>query len=348
MKKALIVTFGSILAAGAMANAFADHKDFINQSSVWIEGNYTKSTNNGLSYGDYIFLNDEVLLGIGNNARRPLFVSMDREFDYALGFTYHFPCTHTRFFVSYDHFNDGQNASAENIINLGLAPNFDPYLPSNGSAYAEHDADTFKLGFNHMLHHGARFSINLGGFFEYDKVRRTVNETTVAIDDSDPAVVQRASRYTYNKVKGWGPGVGIMTRSIPSGCHPCWGVFMGANASLLYVDNDYQQTFTSTDDNRFYLYDPEETQSIVGKLDIEFGINYARILKGDLCGALVDISLGLRYMNMFNVFKNGNTYGQPYLINPGFNMNSAITLGYPNDWGRVGPFLKFKIGGAQA
>jgi hypothetical protein len=62
-----------------------------------------------------------------------------------------------------------------------------------------------------------------------------------------------------------------------------------------------------------------------------------------------DISLGMRYLNLFNALKNGNTAFNP---NAGANnnvvANFAPNLGPAQDWGRYGPFLRFKLGGAYS
>jgi hypothetical protein len=58
------------------------------------------------------------------------------------------------------------------------------------------------------------------------------------------------------------------------------------------------------------------------------------------------VSLGMRYMNMFNAFKNGNVaYNNGPAVNaPGL----PVYLGGSNDFGRIGPFLQVRLGGADA
>jgi hypothetical protein len=62
-----------------------------------------------------------------------------------------------------------------------------------------------------------------------------------------------------------------------------------------------------------------------------------------------DMDLGMRYMNMFNVLKNGATAFNP---NAGANNDVANDfaprLGAAFDWGRYGPFLRFSVGGADS
>ncbi len=59
-------------------------------------------------------------------------------------------------------------------------------------------------------------------------------------------------------------------------------------------------------------------------------------------------ALGLRYNNVVNAFKGGNT--QLNTTNAATNVNTgfAITTGLPSDFGRFGPFLRFSIGGANS
>lgn len=338
MNKALKVTFGTVVAVSMMAaaTASAHEGDIAHRSAVYVSANNTKSTNNGLSVGEQLFVPP---VGVLDNSSNHKFLDPESSWDWGVGFSYHIPHSQTRFFMHYDHYNDNNSNDDEVLV----VRNFGDISPE--VAGVQHRADEFRIGFNHMFRSTPRFSFNLGAFFEYDKVSRNINEIA-----ADGGVV--IGRDTYNQVKGWGPGVGVMTRATPSICHPSWGIFVGANTSMIYAENKYRQqaiTNVAIPSTLVYSYNPDESHSLVGKLDISFGIDYARILCSDMGKVMFDVALGMRYMNMFNVFKNGNTAWSTSVYNAtGFQPDFATYLGGSNDWGRMGPFIKFKIGGANA
>jgi hypothetical protein len=65
-------------------------------------------------------------------------------------------------------------------------------------------------------------------------------------------------------------------------------------------------------------------------------------------------------MNIVNAFKMGNTVGESLVVNNSaallldsqFSTSSSESnypiFGVPADWGRVGPYLRFSIGGENA
>jgi len=152
-----------------------------------------------------------------------------------------------------------------------------------------------------------------------------------------------------NTLRGVGPGIGAMGRAYPiHGC-PQWSVFAGLMTSVLYGRHQFTEIFFSSNSGNFYIYNPEESKALVGKLDIQFGLNYHHSLRHEMHGMKWDITLGMRYMNMFNALKNGNTAWQPNANGNGGNIqNFSANLGPAQDWGRYGPFLKFMIGGAHS
>lgn len=341
MKNALKVTFGTMLAVSMVApNIAAAHEHFnTNHFAVWGDATYTKPSNNGLSVGDQLFANvggNSGGAGAFDGGRRHVFIQPDMEFDYALGISYRMPHTHTRLFFSYDHYdNDVDDQGDVDIRNLGIFP------PAATQGIAQYDVHSheFRLGAVHDLHFGDRFCLDLLAFFEYDKVRQTLNESIF-----QTGTVR--ARETEGKIQGFGPGVGFMTRWYAHSPH--WHVFAGANTTLIAGENHYSQTFFE-DSGNFYIYEPDESDSIVGKIDINFGLNYRCAFRHEMHGMVWDVSLGMRYMNMFNAFKNGNT-----AFNPNAGVNNTVVadfapnLGMPQDWGRYGPFLRFKIGGAHS
>jgi len=335
MKKALKVTFGTMLAMSMIGQANAhfipQHPE--NFIAVWVEGTYTKPSNNGLSVGDLLFANPNLFDG----GHRHTFLAPDNQWDYALGFSYRLPCQNTRLFFHYDHYDADDSKGDIDIRNLSFAP---PPQTQEVATINEH-SNEFRFGAIHDLHFGDYFSLDLLAFLEYDKLRLTLNETI-----SQAGII--GARETENKVRGFGPGVGFMTRWYAH--NPHWHIFAGATTAILAADNDYHQTFlTSAVPPGFYNYDPEESDSLVGKLDINFGINYRCAFRHYFCGAIWDISLGMRYMNIFNAIKNGNTVYNPNAFDDaGTPINFSPNLGFPQDWGRWGPFLKFKIGGKDS
>lgn len=331
MKKVLKVTFGTMLAAGLVTSAFAGESELRQRGAVWVTGTYTESSNNGASYGD--IQQSPTVVANFDGERRHVFVDPDLEFDYALGFSYHFCGTETRLFVSYDHFSDHNDSTNVNVRNLNLTP------PSAAYGKVTNHADEVRIGLTHSLIFSRRFEFDLSGFFEWDEVKRDIDE---AIRSGNAF----ATRNSHNDVQGWGPGIGARARTAPFRCYPNVGFFVGGNAALLWADTNYEViAFDST--GLTYHYDPEETESVVGKLDISFGLNYTKCFR-DMSGMLVDIALGVRYMNMFNVFKNGNAYFNPVYANSNAISFAANIGSAANDWGRVGPFLTFAIGGADA
>lgn len=377
MKKMLKVTFGTMIAVGmaASGSAFAakdtapapadeqaehahhhhhhghhhhhhhghhhhHHYDPLNNVAAWVEGTYTKPSNNALSVGDLLLATSP---GNFDGGRRHTFLEPDMEWDYAVGLTYRMPHTHSRLFFSYDHYeNDDDTKGDIDVRNIGLQP----APQTNGVASVDLHSNEFRLGVIHDLHFGDHFCLDLLAFFEYDKVRQTTEEFNSANGITN-------SRETENKVKGFGPGVGFMTRWYAH--NPHWHIFAGANTIMVATDNDYSTSFTGATVggvNTFYLYEPEESHSLVGKIDINFGINYRCAFRHEMHGIAWDVSLGMRYMNMFNAFKNGNTAWQPDARlqgNGAFGPAAfAANLGPAQDWGRYGPFLKFKLGGAHS
>ncbi len=368
MKKAFKATFGSLLALGVVLPSAVlahSHNDPFLHLAAWVEGTYYKPSNNGLSVGDQLFANtggSPSGAGLFDGGRRAVFLEPDNDFDYALGFSYHMPHSQTRLFFSYDHYNNDIDDNGQiDVRNLGISPGVVPDVPAgNGAAgttfgISSYDLSSheFRVGAIHDLHFGDRFCLDLLAFLEYDKLRQTLHERITGMTIGIPAGVAPAVpaapinrvRETESKLRGFGPGVGLMTRWYSH--HPHWHVFFGGNATLLTADNDYSQTFFATPTD-FYIYEPEETDSVVGKLDILFGINYHCALH-EMHGMQWDISLGMHSLNLFYAFKNGNTAFSPNGgAGAGVPNNFTPNLGVPQDWSRFGPFLKFRVGGHQA
>ncbi len=340
MKKALKVTFGTLLAVSMAAPIAASaHDVWYNNIAVWGDVTYMKPTNNGLSVGDYALPPAPAAF---DGARNHFFLEPENELDWGFGVSARVWGAHTRLFMSYDHFQADHDRQGDiNIRNLGVV------APStyNTSEY-DLNAHEFRVGAVHDLHFGDHFCLDVLAFIEYDRVRQNFTEVINRNNNQDIR-----ARETENLVKGLGPGIGFMSRWYAS--NPHWHVFAGVNTVLVKTENEYFQTFTVLADNgspanvgNGYDYQPFDTDSIVGKLDIKFGINYHCAFRREMQGAKWDVALGMRYMNMFNVFKNGNTAYQVF----GDQNARPIPdmppyLGAAQDWGKWGPFLRFQIGG---
>jgi len=364
MKKIL---FGAIIAA----NVTAVHaiENFWRYMTVSATGTYTKSTNNGLSVGDMITTNSAGALnfpagnspaGTMDGGRRWIFVDPSFEGDYALGLAYRFRGTNTRLFASYDHFNDSEGKDANSIRNLGYE--FGGVPPVGGGTVADtrgftearHRSDELRIGFvNHVPVH-PRVTLDSSFFFEYDRVNRTIDESIQGVDATGVVVAaQTAVRSTKNRVSGWGPGLSAATHIRPFNGHYLspFGFFAGLKTIMIYTDNDFDQVYQSAQ-GPYYGYTADSTNSLVGKLDITFGVDMNGCVCSNLGGLPLNIALGMRYMNMFNVFKNGNAAFNPVEVAAGAPAAAvfrsfAASSGPSNDWGRIGPFLQFRLGGSR-
>lgn len=349
MKKALQVTFGAVMAIG-LVGAVSAHDATVARTAVLLTGTYSKVTNNGLTYGDVLLAGVPAANDIqGDGFRRHAFVDPDWEIDFGVGLTHRFCGSNTRFFAYWDHFRADDNASTSGIRNLGLNPNAAGVI-TNGGMEVESKSDELRLGLSRGLQFGHHFSLDLGGFFEWDKVERNTEERVSGGVTGGGIPVRNRFRSTENEMQGFGPGVAVMARAFPSHDYRHFSVFMGAMTTLLYVNNEFDQTFFNGD-QLVYEYQPDDTKSVVGKLDISFGIDYCNRIHTDHTGMSVGVSLGMRYMNIFNAFKNGNVaYNTPIqlgAINPALEGTPAYT-GASSDFGRIGPFLQVRLGGADA
>jgi len=292
---------------------------------------YTEASNNGLSVGDATLLPVAPAVAINRNAQ---FIDSDMELDYGLGFTYRMgDNSDTRLFFDWDRFDWGRTTSVANTLNIGIGPLANA---RNGSGWVDHDYDQFRFGVNHALHFGDKLDLTLNGFFDYTKIERDVHEFAY-----NATANQNHYRHTHDEMSGWGPGFGAMARVTPFDVCPQVGLFGGMNTTLLYVDNEFYQTQNQADVNVFNNR-PEDSNSIVAKFDAEFGVDYRKLFQTSWAPIMFQAALGLRYNNVVNAFKGGNTQLNVVAA------NNAVTTGLPTDFGRYGPFLRFSIGGANS
>lgn len=331
MKTALKVAIGSLLAVGSISNAMADFGGRVSGAATLT---YTEASNNGLSIGD-------IRIVAGNDdQRRAQFLEPEFTADYALELTYRVQNTDTRLFVSYDHFSDDEETLAEQVSHLGFGAAFS----SANNARAEHDSQEFRFGARHVLHFGNRFDMQLNGFVDYHKLERDVFE-----DVRNGALIRQ--RHIVDEMRGWGPGFGAQGRVQLMANNPCWGLSGGANVSLLYVDNEYVQTFrdeTGAFENNGYSHvNPQDSKSVVTKVDTHLALDFTRGVKSDMANFLLSVVLGVKYQNINNALKNTNT-GWSSAATGVADSDDSLHVANPVDWGRMGPFLQVRLGGRHA
>jgi hypothetical protein len=340
MKTAIKLTFGTMLVAAMAAPAQASFG-----SRIAVNGTltYTEASNNGLSIGD------SGLFPAGGYppVRVAEFIDPDMELDYGLGFTYRMGNnSDTRLFFDWDGYGTGRSASVPNAHNLGNAIAAAANLYS-GSGHVETDYDQFRLGVTHALHFGDKLDLTLNGFFDYTKIERDLNEFSTVTTAANVSTTH--FRHTHDEMSGWGPGFGAMARVTPFDVCPQVGLFGGMNGTLLYVDNEfYQQQNTSNNNAVGYVFDPEDSNSIVAKFDAEFGVDYRKLFQTSWAPIMFQAALGVRYNNVVNAFKGGNTQLNGGNVIADQNLGVAITTGLPTDFGRFGPFLRISLGGENS
>lgn len=349
MKKVFKKTLGSLCLIALTSAVWANEFDLFQQSAIWATGNYTQGSNNGESYGDVLQTQVNPISNLGDGGRRHVFVDNDAKFNYGLGYSYHIANSQTRFFVNYDHFVDGDSSSDDYIRNIDVDPaTVVPPTRTDGSGYVSHRTDELRLGLIQTLKFMPCFDLDIAGFVEWDRLKRKMDQYV-----SQAGITGPSSLHIEDRVQGWGLGIGSRARTRPFRCYPSIAFFMEGNTALIWGANEFEeQAFDAqqtSPGNLLYSYDPEKTRSMVGKIDISLGVNYNRHF-AQWCDVALDVTLGLKYLNVFNAFKNGNTYSNPlyYSTQNPAAVNYAANLGYPNDWGRIGPFLTFAIGGVDA
>ena len=328
MKKALTVTLGTVLAANMAAAIAHDSTSFLDRTAVHVNGTYTRAMQNGLAYANVLQQPAPAgALSPNEGMRRHLFVDQNNRWDWGAGLTHRFAHSPTRLFFHYDHFNDGtQTGGAGSVTVLGSEV-------VSASASVQDRSQEFMLGLDRQVHLGQQFSLDMAAFLGWDKVKQDFRITTTG-----PAILVD----THNEMNGFGPGVGIKGRATPFAQCREIGFFMTAMTSLLYAKNQYTQARYDGGVLQ-YFYDPEDTRSMVGKLDMTFGVDYKSPTKFRLYRDQIGVgfSLGMRYLNYINAFKNGNSEVDPLV---GLTLNG----GQPTDWGRIGPFLQVRLGGPNA
>ena len=239
MKKVLAFTLGTGLATVAMPS-FA-FEDYLDRVGGYVTATYTKPSNNGLSLGDISTLTPPPA---AYPFDRSLFLVPPFEWEYALGISYHFLDTCTRFFAEYDYFNDSVSRNvygAANILGIGYGSPMSTtsalITSTDVTANAIQTSHEWRFGFRRFIPFGAYFSSQLSAFFEYDKLSQVLNGWNFA-KDSD-GVMNALYQEMNSQFHGWGPGVGVSFRGVPFACERHFGLFASLATTLIYADNLY-------------------------------------------------------------------------------------------------------------
>lgn len=359
MKKLLVLSLGAGLASATLPAVI--QASYLDNVGVYAAGTYTKPSNNGLSIGHYQTHFPAQPL---NRFDRAVFLSPEFNWDYALGLSFRFPCSETRFFAEYDYFNATDTRTIGGLSKFPVSPaalGQGVRLSTQSTANVMETSREWRLGLRHWVEFGPRFSVDFSAFFEYDRINISLHQWI------DLPVVNRGtegfidgntiSYYEQNtKFEGWGPGVGFKLIGTPIACCPAFNLFASFASTLFYANNladvfqvlEVFPTGFGFAQNLLAYSLPENTHSILAKLDIHFGVDYARnlCLFGDQYSS--GITLGVRYMNIFNAFKNANVGGFSIISKGAATANQFVPVSVPNDWGRVGPYLQFRVGGCNA
>lgn len=343
--KNLFALLVSLLAAQAATPLRAAADQFLEYTEVFVRGTYTKPSNNGLSIGDVQIIIPAAALDRFNQA---VFLKPKFKWDYTVGLNYRFPDTRTRFFVDYDHFREDASRTDNSILDIGVVPppglNLIPVFEYASLLYATQE---IRAGFKRLIPFHHRFLVDLGAFLEYDKLNRTMREYINGEHPAEGAPVETSFRETDNIVKAFGPGVGVLIAGIPFKSCKYFGLFGGVATSLLYAKNRFDESNVVTLLNGTqileYDYNPENSYSILGKFDVNFGIDYRRSIPVSGSKVNTGLTLGMRYVNYINAFKNGNTYFNPFPSTDDF----AANTGHAEDFGRFGPYLQLSVGGQK-
>ena len=323
MDKAITIALSSLIAVGLSAPVAAHN--WFDQLAVKAAATYTKPTNNGLDFG---------FLRTGNFSYRPFFVEPSHEFDFAWGLE--FRTNHdgdTRAFLEYDHYNHSKQRAASGLILLGSGPEADSTVTGDVS----HDEHSIKFGARHTLHFGPYFDTVLGGFFEYANVEKTWKRAYAA-----PGGAIQVFDFSEDQMRGWGPGIDALGRAFPFGNeNHNWSLFAAGSFSLLWADHEYHYASSPNqqEEQDALALDPEDTKSRVSKMETSLGVEYSRLFTSDVASVVLGARLGVKYLGYFNAFKGGNHDSV---------VSGAVQFSRDYDYGRMGPFLEFRLGGAHS
>jgi Legionella pneumophila major outer membrane protein precursor len=339
MKRALKYTLSALAAAVVAAPAMAGNT--LDNSALYVAGTFTEASGNGLHITDLNTANDA-----GGSSWRPVMLDPDHEFDFYVGFSYRLADTNTRFFIEYDHFkgDESREVVGAAALSAGVPVNIAPVTTAN----VEHKERDFKFGLRHTLDFGPKFETVLGAGLEYSKVQRTFTTQSLWTGPNS------RFREMFDETEGWGPFVEAKGRAYPWGNESRnWSFWARGAVALLY--SDHTGRFEMREPGvgipqltNNYTFTPEDTKSIITRVEADLGLEWNRVMRADFNDLLLGVKLGVRYHNMMNAFKNGNLNQVVATSSEGGAGLTGDLNTSPNDYGRMGPFLEFKIGGSNA
>ncbi|HET9843376.1 MAG TPA: hypothetical protein VFP93_01795, partial [Gammaproteobacteria bacterium] len=279
MKKALKYTLSALAAAMIAAPAQANPWNFINELTFKAALTYTEASGNTANYAYTGF----------PQTWRPLFVEPDHEWDYALGLEWRIPGSNTHVFFDFEHFRDDASETAVGAGTFGALP----VAGATAFGSLEHREKDFKLGLRHTLEFGPHFDLALGAAIDAAKIERRFNEI-----GTDP-VVGVGTRFTHEETDAIGPFFDVTGRAYPWGqgrYGNCWSLWARAGFGLLYAEHDYTLT-TAVPGLVLPSFDPEDTNSIITKVEADFGVEFGRVLRLDFINMSLAARLGVKYIN---------------------------------------------------
>ncbi len=333
MKRALKLSLAALAAASIVAPVQAASWDKV---AVKIAGTYTEATGNGLHFAEVLSAPTAAA-----GQWRPVNVQPDHTWDYSAGLSFRLAGNDTRLFFEYDHFKDDESRIISGVGVSALGVNAGAVLVTTVSSTVEHKERDFRFGLVHTLHFGPKFDVDVAGALEYAKMQRRQNTQA-----RDAAGLVHASE-TFNEAEGFGPNMSATGRVYPWGDHNRdWNFYAKAGVALLYSDitATHQQRIISANPVAFVggtSFNPEDSKSILTRVEADLGVEWTRVMRADFSDLSMGVKLGIKYQNTTNAFKNGDLFQAGPSGLGGINTS-------PDDFGRMGPFLEFKLGGANA
>lgn len=352
MKKILTLSTIAALSLGLTPTAMANW-DFLNRSEFHVAGVLSKPSNNGLETGSLGMAPIPTAVVRFSPAVNLLDLEPSAAWNYALGYSYTLCGTTNKFFMDYEHFHAHDGLAGQ--VNDGLL------LDASLVARVDMSQDMFRFGFSHQEAYDCNVWLETSVFFEFDRLLQKYSNLLYnpsALYSTTGGGVERTlvngvPVLLDNKLNGFGPGVGFKLSGAPIVNCPQFKLFGGIMASLLYARQYgyYYRDLAIAEVNPAppppaiinvtpLIIDPDTNVALVTKLDIDVGIDYRQKFCVDNAKMMFGLTVGLRYVNMINALKYSNR------IN--FSNVQPLSNYDPVDWGRAGPYIQFRLGGADA
>ena len=314
IKKVLGMTASTLIVAGAATPALATNSDVFNGMMLRVQGHYMESSNDGAAIAERATQ--------PNAEGRTFYTRPNGDWDMRAGLEFVMPGdSNSSLVLDYDRYS---NADSADVNELNLASVLGAGAPASVNGRVKFKDHAIKLGARRGLELGSNFDLNVGAYAEYAKVERTLG-----IDETTGAPVAVTNAVIHNEVEGWGPSFDIEGAWYPMGRHGCFSIVAGAEFAALWADNkvsaraaDPAGAFvgTTADANRDHL----------NTVQTRFGATAALAFSRPLNESIAfGIRAGARWVNYHNAFAETDSTGN-------------------GDYGRFGPFIELRIGGADA